>query len=94
MGVPKLTYKTGRSASNNDPNQIKTFRIGGENPVPKSRRRKRKNIVSEWEEVIIGYLGGIFVLLPLLLFFIYLFPKFFLGLGAVLILLYIFKKLS
>ncbi|MED3962846.1 hypothetical protein [Niallia taxi] len=38
----------------------------------------RKKYVSETEEVIKGWLGGIFILLPLALFLIYCFPKFFL----------------
>ena len=94
MAFPSIKYKTGKVNKWDDPNQINTFKTVGGNPFKKGRRRKRKKAVeSELEEIIKGYLGGIFILLPMLLFFIYLFPKFFVGLAVVLLFLYHLKKL-
>ena len=54
----------------------------------------RKKYVSETEEVIKGWLGGIFILLPLALFLIYCFPKFFLAVFFIGIVLLIIRLLE
>lgn len=70
-----VTYKTGRTHKGGDPNAVKSFSVNM--PATKSMFKKQKRrYVSNTEAEIVGYLS-LLIWIPLLLFFIYVFPKFF-----------------
>jgi len=70
---------TGRTRKGGDPNAIKSFRIdlAPSKSIFKKQRRRKKSPQSDTWDAVVGWLGGIFILLPIILFFIYLLPVFF-----------------
>ncbi|WP_409294190.1 hypothetical protein V1498_13240 [Peribacillus sp. SCS-26] len=92
--VKGITYTTGKTKINNDPNTVRSFKINLAHGRKKGFKNSRKRHVSEMEEVITGWLGGIFILLPLALFLIYCFPRFFLPIIFMLILSVIVTKIG
>ncbi|MGE6489659.1 hypothetical protein [Paenisporosarcina sp. NPDC076898] len=78
MGRAKgVRMKIGRTRKYGDPNDIQSFSIDFTPPKSVFRKPRKRPRVSDTEEAIVGWLGGIFILLPILLFLIYLLPEFF-----------------
>lgn len=83
MGMPDVKIKVGATKIQKDPNQIQFVSFGGvPRPLVKKSKIKRYN-PDGMEAVIYGFLSLFFVWIPLLAFFIYCMPKFFMGLFIV-----------
>jgi hypothetical protein len=93
MGMPTVKITRGRTKSNDDPNQLHFKKLGG---TPKSifRKQKRRRARSGSADVFLGWFYLIFLIIPLGLLLVLAFPKFFLGIAGLWLLIKFLKYLE